>query len=438
MLTSRQSMTTERADNAIKSTIRRRDSQPFDSPALRFDLTSQAFKHNPLPTLTRMRQAGPVIRVRVPFFGNVWFATTFDAVNDLLRDHRRFLQNPAAAGHRWMGSLVRWLPRSLRPLTRQMLIRDEPDHRRLRSLVEQAFQRQSVEALRPRLTILADEALDRLEQQASRSPGGVDLLAHFSRPFPLAVICELLGLPPEDRPNFTRWAAGISSASSALGILWGLRGLSKMMNYLREEIARQTLRPRNGLLAALIQAEEAGDRLSEDELLAMVFLLLAAGHETTLHQIAGSVLALLDHPEQLRELTSDWQLAELAVQELLRFVSFAQVTKPRYASEDTELYGHRIRRGQMLFASLAAANGDPSVFANPERLDLHRHPNRHVAFGAGIHFCPGAKLSRVETEIALERLFTRFPRLQLAVPRSQIRYLPRFGTRPLRSLPVRW
>jgi cytochrome P450 len=413
-------------------------SRPLDPPALRFDLTSQGFKHNPLPTLARMRDAGPLIRVRVAFFGTVWMATTYDAVNDLLRDHRRFLQNPAAAGHRWMGSLVRWLPRSLKPLTRQMLIRDEPDHRRLRSLVEQAFARQSVEALRPRLASLADEALDRFEQSASRSPGGVDLLAQFSRPFPLSVICELLGLPREDRANFTRWAAGISTSSSVLGIAWGLRGLSHMMNYLREEIARQTMRPRDGLLAALIQAEEAGDRLSEDELLAMVFLLLAAGHETTLHQITASVLALLDHPEQLRELTSDWRLAESAVQELLRYVSFAQVTKPRYAREDFEFCGQPIRRGQMLFACLAAANSDPSVFEHPERLDLVRQPNRHVAFGAGIHFCLGAKLSRVETEIALERLFTRFPRLQLALPRTQIRYLPRFGTRALRSLPVRW
>jgi cytochrome P450 len=413
-------------------------SRPRDPPAMRFDLTSQGFKNNPLPTLARMRDAGPLIRVHVPFFGKVWMATTYDAVNELLRDHRRFLQNPAAAGHRWMGSLVRWLPRSLKPLTRQMLLRDEPDHRRLRSLVEQAFQRQSVEALRPRLAALADEALDRFERQAAHSPGGVDLLAQFSRPFPLAVICELLGLPAEDRASFTRWAGGISTASSALGIALGLRGLSHMMHYLREEISRQTKRPRDGLLAALIQAEEAGDRLSEDELLAMVFLLLAAGHETTLHQITASVLALFDHPDQVCALTSDWRLAESAVQELLRYVSFAQVTKPRYASEDTQLYDQHIRRGQMLFACLAAANSDPCVFENPERLVLHRQPNRHLAFGSGIHFCLGAKLSRVETEIALERLFTRFPRLHLAVPRAQITYLSRFGTRALRSLPVRW
>ncbi|MCI0681643.1 MAG: cytochrome P450 [Gemmataceae bacterium] len=407
--------------------------------ALQFDLLSQAFKENPFPTLARLRAAGPVIRVRFPLLGKAWMATTYDAVNELLRDHQRFVQNPIAAGNRWMGRIVRWLPGSLKPLATNMLLRDPPDHRRLRGLVDQAFQRQSIEALRPRLEALADQALDRLAGQAARAPGGVDLLAHFARPFPLSVICELLGLPPEDRPKFTRWAARFTTSTNAAGILWGLvSGLSRMMRYIREEFRRQTRHPRGGLVAALIEAEEAGDRLTEDELVAMVFLLLAAGHETTLHQITCSVLTLFDHPRQLAELTADWRLADSAAQELLRYISFAQFSKPRYAREDTEFFGQPIRRGQMLLACLAAANADPSVFDNPDRLDIHRQPNRHVAFGAGIHVCLGAKLARVETAIALERLFTRFPRLELAVPRSHIRYLSRPGTRALVGLPVRW
>jgi cytochrome P450 len=145
---------------------------------------------------------------------------------------------------------------------------------------------------------------------------------------------------------------------------------------------------------------------------------------------------LLDHPEQLGELVADWSLAEAAVQELLRYVSFALLTKPRYARADTEFCGHRIRRGQMLFACLASANSDPARFDHPERLDLRRQPNRHVAFGVGIHYCLGAKLASVETEVALERLFSRFPGLRLAVPRPTVRYLPRLGTRGLVSLPV--
>jgi cytochrome P450 len=402
----------------------------------RFDFASQEFKQNPFSVLRKLREQGPVIRTRFPLFGNVWMATTYDAVNDLLRDHHRFVQNPAAAGNRWMGALLRWLPRTVQPLATNMLLRDEPDHRRLRGLVDRAFQARTVEALRPRLEALAEEALDRLAEQARVSPGGVDLLDYFARPFPLAVICELLGLPPEDRPNFTRWAAGFSRSSSFLGIAFGLWNLGKLIRYLREEIRRQSAHPREGLLAALIQVEEAGDRLTEDELLAMAFLLLAAGHETTLHQITCSVLTLLDHQEQLRELMADWSLCETAVNELFRHVSFAQVTKPRYAAHDTEFWGQPISRGQMIFGCLASANADPSRFEQPERLDIRRSGNRHLAFGAGIHYCLGATLARVETEIALRRFFTRFPDVRLAVPRSQIRYNLRPGTRGLAALPL--
>lgn len=409
-----------------------------EPPAIEIDLTSRAFQQSPFPTLARMRELGPVIRLRLPLFGQTWLATTYEAVNDLLRDHHHFGQSPTAAGNRWMGTIVRWLPPSLKPLATHMLLRDPPDHRRLRGLVDQAFQRQSVEALRPRLEALADESVDRLAAEARRSPGGVDLLAHFSRPFPLAVICEMLGLPPEDRPRFTRWASHFSTTTSVAGIFWGLlTGVRSLMRYCREEFRRQSKHPRGGLISALIEAEEHGHRLSEDELVAMVFLLLAAGHETTLHQITMSVLTLLDHPRQLAELKADWGLADSAAQELLRYVTFAQFTKPRYAREDTEFYGYPVRRGQMIFACLGTANSDPSVFDHPERFDIHRQPNRHVAFGAGIHVCLGAKLARVETAIALERLFTRFPNLQLAIPRAQVRFSGRFGARALGALPVK-
>jgi cytochrome P450 len=408
-----------------------------DPPATVVDLRSQSFMQDPFPTLSRLRELGPVAKVRLPLLGKVWMATTYDAVNDLLRNHQRFVQNPAAAGNRWMSGLLRWLPPSLRPITTNLILRDEPDHRRLRSLVEQAFLRQSVEALRPRLESLAEQALDRLEA-TGRAASGVDLIAHFARAFPLTVICELLGLPPEDRPKFIRWAARFSTASTMMGILFGMTGLAKTMSYLRREIRRQTRQPRGGLLAALIEAEEAGDRLNEDELLAMVFLLLVAGHHTTTYQIAGSVLILLDHPQQLAELRSDWGVADRAVQELLRYYSFAQMSKPRYPREEMEFYGQKIRRGQMVLASLAAANSDPARFDDPQRLNLHRDPHGHVAFGSGIHFCLGAKLASVETEIALRRLFTRFPKLRLAVPREQIRYATRVGSRSLLSLPLAW
>lgn len=401
------------------------------------DLSSRSFKQDPFPTLMRMRELGPVIQVKFPLFGQVWMATTYQAVNDLLRNHQQFVQNPATAGNLWMSRLARWLPGGLKPLATNMLLRDPPDHRRLRRLVDQAFLKQSVEQLRPRLQVLADEALDRLIERSTRSPNGVDLLEHFARPFPLAVICELLGLPPEDRPKFTAWANQFSTAASFFGIFWGLfAGVNRMMRYIREEFQRQSRRPRVGLMAALIEAEEAGDRLTEDELVAMVFLLLAAGHETTLHQIALSVVTLLDYPDQLARLKSDWSLADAAVQELLRYISFAQVSKPRYALQDTEFFGQRIRKGQLVFACLAAANSDPLVFPNPTQLELDRQTNRHLAFGAGIHVCLGAQLARAELAIALERLFTRCPGLRLAIPRDKLHFSTRPGTRGLLALPL--
>ena len=296
-----------------------------DPPPLRIDLSSQAYKQDPFPTLARMRQLGPVIRTRFPPFGAGWLTTTYDAAHDLLHDHRRFVQNPLTAGNRWMGAFIRWLPRTLRPLSTNMLLRDEPDHRRLRHLVDRAFRVRSVEALRPRLETLADEAADVLQREAARATHGVDLLAHFARPFPLAVICELLGLPPEDRPKFTRWATGFSTSSSLLSLALGLRGLANTMRYVRDEIARQSTHPRDGLLAALIQAEEAGDRLSEDELVAMVFLLLVAGHETTLHQITGSVLLLLDHPDQLGALTAVFRVGVGVCPARIRYRALCQI-----------------------------------------------------------------------------------------------------------------
>src|SRR5262245_14836042 len=193
-----------------------------EPPLVAIDFCSQGFKQNPFPELARLRSKGPLIRTRMPLVGRVWLTTTYDAASDLLRDHQRFVQSPAAAGNRWASGFLRWLPRSLRPLTTHMLIRDEPDHRRLRGLVEQAFLRHSIEALRPRLKALADEALDHLDEEAARFGGSVDLLEQFARPFPLAVICELLGLPPEDRPLFTRWAGNFTAARTTFGIVWGL------------------------------------------------------------------------------------------------------------------------------------------------------------------------------------------------------------------------
>jgi cytochrome P450 len=399
---------------------------------LNIDLESQSFLRNPFPTLTRLREAGPVVQVKLPFLGKTRLLTTYEAVHDALKDDQTFVRDARNAGKRQMIGLGWWVPRTLRVLGENMLGHDDPHHRRLRRLVDQAFSRQSVEGLRERITGICGGLLDRLPVDCP-----VDLMEAVARPLPLAVICELLGLPDEDRPDFRRWVRALMSATSLWGLFWVLPGLFRLVGYFRRHFEHCRQHPRPGLMTALVQAEQDGDTLSENELLAMAFLLLVAGHETTVHLIGGGVLALLEAPEQKARLLADWSLLPSAVEELLRFVSPVQVAKPRYVSRDREFLGRQLRRGDLVLPVLATANADPARFDSPERMDIARSPNPHVAFGTGAHFCLGAQLARVETQVVLSQLFTRFPGLSLGVPGSALRYTGRFGLRALTALPVR-
>lgn len=401
-----------------------------------FDLVSREFNQDPFPTFARLRACGPLVQTRLPLIGKVWMTTTYAAAKDVLRDDKTFVRDPRNAGGKRMAGLPWWLPRIVGALAANMLGRDEPDHRRLRTLVEDAFQRRSVEGMRPRIVALADQALDNWERAAANNNGSADFIAHCARPFPLAVICELLGLPEQDRPKFTRWAARLTRIGSVFGILAALPGLAKLRSYLQREFQSCRERPRPGLISELVAAEQAHDRLNDDELLAMVFLLLLAGHETTVHLIGSGVVALLDHPDQKARLPADWGLAGSAVDEVLRFMSPVQFTKPRYASRDLALHGRSIRRGEFILPLLAAANCDPDHFSNPETFDISRDPNPHMSFGTGIHVCLGSKLARTEAEIAFERVFRRFPDLALACPRSELQWIRRIGLRAPSTLPI--
>jgi cytochrome P450 len=403
------------------------------SDILNIDLTSLSFMRNPFPTLARMREAGPIVRIKVPFLGKTWFATTHEAVSELLKDDRTFVRDAKNVGKSPIpGILSWWMPRTLRILNENMLGHDDPDHRRLRKLVDQAFNRTSVEGLRPRIAAICDNLLGRMSGAAS-----VELMEGLARPLPLAVICELLGLPEEDRPIFRRWVKALMSATSLWGILLALPNLSRLLKYFRHHFEQCRRQPRPGLMTALVQAEHDGDKLSENELLAMAFLLLVAGHETTVHLIGGGVLALLQAPEQKARLMADCSQIPSTVEELLRFVCPVQIAKQRYVSSDREFHGQALRRSELVIPMLASANADPARFDKPERLDVTRSPNPHVAFGSGAHFCLGAQLARVEAQVVFERLFTRFPNLSLAVHESALRYLGRIGIRALTALPVR-
>jgi cytochrome P450 len=401
------------------------------SHPLQVDITSAAFKRNPQPTLAAMRAEGAVIPIRLPLVGRAWVTTTYEATLAMVKDNALFVQEGRHAGKSGVAGFSWWMPKPLKLMTNNMLQKDEPDHRRLRKLVDAAFARRDVQAMRGSIQAIADRLLDGM---AGRNE--VDLVADFSRRLPLIVIADLLGLPDEERDTFAELARRGLSITSMAGLLLAMGWFDKMIEQVRRNIEAARHDPRPGLIGELVRAEADGDKLSEPELLSMIVLLLIAGFETTTHLIADSVIALEQHPDQKAWLQADPAgRVERAVEELARFTSPVQSTKPRYVARDAEFFGQRLHRGDLVLALVAAANCDPAAFDHPEALRLDRFPNPHLVFSSGIHFCLGQQLARVETQVALERLYARFPNLALAGP--DIAWIERLGLRGPKTLPVR-
>jgi cytochrome P450 PksS len=324
------------------------------------------------------------------------------------------------------------MPRIVRTLANNMLTMDEPDHTRLRGIVDEAFRRRAVLDMEPRILAIADGLAGELF--ADGSPA--DLVARYARRLPLSVICELLGLPLADRARFMAWANTAARIRGPLSFWRMMRGVSAMRPYLEERLQAAREHGGEGLIAELVRVEKEGGRISGDEMVAMVFLLLGAGSETTTHLISGSVYELLKNPALRDWLEQDWSRANLAVEEFLRFVSPVQFSKPRYVRKDVTLDGVELKKGDKIMVMIAAANMDSKANESPEKLDLERHPNRHVAFGTGIHFCLGFQLARLEGKCALKALFGRWPKLALAISADEVRWLPRPGLKALETLPV--
>ncbi|NND96332.1 MAG: cytochrome P450 [Pirellulaceae bacterium] len=395
-------------------------------------LIDPEFKRDPLPLLRTLRENGPLVDCKIPVLGKIRFATTYSAVDQLLRDRDRFVLEPQHAGRGRLGDIRTWLPGPIRVLTENMLQKDEPDHRRLRSFAELAFLRKNIDSMRDRITMLADSLIDDFADEPS-----IDLMSRYSRSLPLAVICELLGLPLEDRSQFSRWIKGVSNASLPWGLVTMLPGIWKLNRYLKQRFRIERQRPSGGLISELVAAEQDGSKLSENELLSMVFLLFIAGHETTTHLMTLSMMTLLTRVELRQQWMNDPEGRLRAVDELLRFLSPVQMTKPRYAASDTQIDGVPVQQGQMMMGLLAAANLDPCKFDHCETIDFARHPNQHLGFGGGIHFCLGAQLARIETEIGITRLLERFPDLEMGCDESQLRWTGKTGMRTLFEFPVR-
>ncbi len=396
---------------------------------LQVDFTSQAFFRDPAAGIERLRASGPVVETRFPIVGKVWITTTFELTARVLRDSTIFTlrkEDGGLAGLRW------WMPASVVALANNMLTMDEPDHTRLRSIVDEAFRHRVVRDLEPRIRVIADDLADDLFAHGSPA----DLVNRYARTLPLSVICELLGLPLSDQPRFIAWANTVGRHTSVIGFLRMIRGLSQMKRYLEERLRHARKHGGEGLIAELVRVETEGGRINANEMVSMVILLLDAGSETTTHLISGSVYELLKKPALRDWLEEDWSRAGLAVEEFLRFVSPVQFSKPRFVRQDTELGGVWLRKGERIMAMVAAANMDPQANEHPEQLDLQRRPNRHISFGTGIHFCLGHHLARIEGICALQALFTRWPRLRLAAAPSRIRWRGLPGLKSIEKLPV--
>ena len=402
------------------------------NPAV-LDFGDPRYLDNPYPLLAALRNSAAVSKgVRAPPYGSAWVATRYSEVITVMKDSR-FSVDPRnlAAGNsmeRW------WMPRSFRLITEGLLNKDDPDHYRLRNLVHKAFTPRLIGALQVHIEEIADELIDGLNR---RKP--IDLMQAFAVPLPLAVISHMLGVPAHDRLKFRRLMNGAITGSGRIGLLRTLGGahaLYRLMGFLESLLSLRRHEPDGGLITALVAAEQAGDSLSRDECLAMLFLLLFAGHETTVNLIGSGMLGLIDNPEQMSSLIGQPSLAESAVEELLRYTNPVQFGASRIALEDLELGEVTIKKHDVVIALLSSANRDATMFQLPEMLDISRNPNRHLGFGLGIHFCLGAPLARMEGRIAFNKLLARFPRIRLAVPRSEIRWRASPVFRGLKSLPV--
>jgi pimeloyl-[acyl-carrier protein] synthase len=378
---------------------------------------------DPYPLYHRLRAEDPVHQSPA----GMWVLSRYDDVAVALRDPR--------FGRRGFQELIsaRFGQAGFGP---SMLLQDPPDHTRLRTLVSKAFTPRAVEGLRGQIQQMVDRLLD-----AVADGGEMDLIADLAYPLPAGVICEMLGVPAGDRDRFRQWSNDIARSFDAIPfpdseVIARANAAGRAIGaYFQDLVAERRQAPRADLLSALIAVEEAGDRLSTEELFATVILLFLAGHETTANLIGNGMLALLRHPTELRRLLQDPALIDTAVEELLRYDSPVQRVS-RITNEDVIIGDRLIPTGSMVLALLGAANRDPAHFAEPDRLDLTRPDNRHVAFGSGIHFCLGAPLARLEGRIAIGSLLRRWPRLALAT--DQVQWRQTFTLRGLMALPARF
>jgi cytochrome P450 len=388
------------------------------------NIASSEFKADPFPFYAQLRSEAPVYRTKLPDKRNVWLVTRYNDVLTVLKDDR-FGKDKIDA------RTPPWLPGMFKPLLRNMLDVDVPDHTRLRELVQKVCTARLIENLRERIQDRADKLLNQVQAE-----GRTDLIRDYAIPIPTTIIAEVLGVPAKDRYKFHRWSStAISSTSSCWGLVFALPHGVAFLRYIRSLVKARRVHAEDDLVTALVRAEE-GDQLSEDELVTMIFLLLVAGHETTVNLIGNGTLALLENPDQMDRLRDNPALIKAAVEELLRYNGPLETATERSTREDTTVAGVTVSRGELVFAVLASANRDEQQFQDADRLDLGREPNPHVAFGSGIHHGLGASLARIEGQIAIATLLRRIPNLKMAILSNALRWRRGLVLRVLEILPV--
>ncbi|MFJ2497792.1 MULTISPECIES: cytochrome P450 [unclassified Streptomyces] len=380
-----------------------------------------AFTANPYPYYEKLRAAGPVHTVRTDEFDRVWLVVGYDEARAALADPR-FAKD-------WRG--LPGAPAESDPIFLNLLELDAPRHTRLRRLVAREFTARRVEALRPRVQQITDELLD-----AMVPAGRADLVDALAFPLPMTVICELIGVPDLDRDAFRLLSNGVVTPTSPEGEMEAVRAMNEYLGELIEDKRRS---PGDDLMSALVRTrDEDGDSLSPDELVGMAFLLLVAGHETTVNLIANGVRALLGHPEQLAALLADPELIGGAVEEMLRYDGPVENSTLRFPREPVRIGQRVIPAGVPVLVSLAGADRDPARYPEPDTFDIRRDAQGHLAFGHGMHFCVGAPLARMEGRIAIRTLLQRCPSLAPDAGAGELDWIPGMLLRGVRGLPVRW
>jgi len=392
------------------------------------NFSAPEYINNKFDVMERLREERPVHTAKISVM-KVYTVARYDDCAALLKDPRVLRNRSTITG----GSRFPFpVPKSVKPLVESMIQEDDPNHKRLRNLVRHAFKPQAIKEIEASIDSYSNELLDGLEKQPS-----FDLREDYALKIPVRMIADMLGVDRDDMPRFQQTFGVLTKGFSGWRFLKTMfADLPKTVAFAERLIEKKRANPGDDILTGLIQAEEDGDRLTPNELLGMVFLLIVAGYETTVHLICNGVLTLLEHPESLEQLRADPELIAPAVEEILRHRGPVQSTKPGWAAEDITLHGITIPKGKPVMPMLAAANHDPRAFENPLTFDITRYPNHHLGFGHGIHFCMGAHLARAEARLGIANLVNRLPDLRLAIPASELELETMPGWHRYQSMPL--